>query len=304
MRGLGDQPGGGPWTALDRLPEKGDRVSVLRRSSDGQRVGTGCGTERGGAGRRAPASLPRPSQVTDPAGPRPAPPHIPAARPGAPDSSQRRRAWSLRGPVRAWTRAPVLCDPAARHGRRGRPLRPPGAPPGARARPGADRKSRGRRHARAGVRGAGAAGPRRQLKDSAGLPARRTPPCLLPPRFVRPRGARPLGRCARGARPGAANGDGRAGEPEGPCREPLGAAWEPAAWPGAGAGSWQPREPRWPGRQWCPFTGLGSLRPASSPGAPAPARRRSAPPLPLRPAPTPAPASRCRGPPGVGVLVV
>lgn len=50
-----------------------------------------------------------------------------------------------------------------------------------------------------------------------------------------------------------------------------------AAWPGAGAGSWQPREPRWRGRQWCPFTGLWSLRPASSRGAPAPAGRRSGP---------------------------
>lgn len=35
---------------------------------------------------------------------------------------------------------------------------------------------------------------------------------------------------------------------------------------GAGARSWQPGEPKWRGRQWCPFTGLGSLRPLRLPG--------------------------------------
>lgn len=35
---------------------------------------------------------------------------------------------------------------------------------------------------------------------------------------------------------------------------------------GAGASSWQPREPRWRGRQWCPFTRLGSLRLLRLPG--------------------------------------
>lgn len=46
----------------------------------------------------------------------------------------------------------------------------------------------------------------------------------------------------------------------------LGPAWDRQRGAGAGAGSWQPGEPRWRGRQCCPFTGLRSLRPRRLPG--------------------------------------
>lgn len=257
-------------------------------------MGTGCRTERGGAGRRAPASLPRPSQVTDPAGPRPAPPHIQAARPGPSESSQRRRARSLCGPVRAWTRAPVLRDPAARHGRRGRPPQPPGAPPGARARPGADRKSRGRRHAGARVRGGGVrgAGPRRLVKGSACLPATLAPPCR-PPR-VRTAPWRASPRWVRtGARPGAVKGGGRAGEPEGPCPGTLGPAWDRQRGQELAPGPGSPESPGGGGDNGAHSQGSGASAPPPPRGPrlqPDAARAR---PLPLGPAPTPAPPSRC-----------
>lgn len=117
----------------------------------GQGVGTGGWTERGGAGRRAPAFPLRSSQVTVPAGSCPAPPRRIFRRPAcrvreqpalaAPGASARLCA---RGPARPSSR-----ELAARHGCCGRPPQPPYSPPGARARPGADRKSRGRSHARA-----------------------------------------------------------------------------------------------------------------------------------------------------------
>lgn len=233
-RAAGQGEGAGPWrsgwrgTSDGPAPpprETGPRsqscAPAAPRNAEGgrwRREGAGRSWAQG-AGRPPPALLPPRSQVTDPVAPAPSRPAAYSGRPACPsESSQRRRSRSLYGPVRAWTWAPVLRDPAARHGRRGRPPQPLAAPPGARARPGADGKSRGCPCAGAGLRGVGSGvrDPGRLVKGSACLPARLAGTPY--PGWAQPRGARPLRGCARRARPGAAKGGRRAGEPEGPCR--------------------------------------------------------------------------------------
>lgn len=189
-RAAGQMEGAGSWRSGWRGPRRpfassqknGTMISVLHpgRSSHylaGASGKPGTRMEGGrwqldGAGRswaEGAGLPPRASQVTDPAGPRPAPRIFRRPGPPRPSESSQRRPPGASAVGACVDPGTVLLEPAAHHGRCGRPPQPPCPPPGARARPGADRKSRGHscaggRDVGPGVRGSGS---RRLGKGSA-----------------------------------------------------------------------------------------------------------------------------------------
>jgi hypothetical protein len=133
------------WSRIPGRPSDAPRISWPLASPElGWAVAAGGSGAEPGGGRRASLSLSAVLSGDRAASLRPAPSHIQEAGPAGP------RAASAVGAC--VDPAPVLQRPPPRHGRRG-PPQPPCSSPGARARPGADRKFCG--HSGAGILGAG-----------------------------------------------------------------------------------------------------------------------------------------------------